>query len=138
MTLGLAACAPTSTVPKGEPLPPTDAPKAIPLDAPETKAQRSPCSSLSTCAPVLHDVVVRNWRIPPMSAKARPKTTVLVDVKPDGYIRSMKVTQSSGNAAYDDSTIVAVQRSQPFVELRGLAEVQDRGGTQLQFVFVPR
>ena len=76
--------------------------------------------------------------MPPMSNKVRPKTTLLVDVKPDGYIRSVKVIHSSGSTAYDNSAIAAIQQSQPFVELSGLTEVKEKGGTQLQFVFVPR
>jgi len=137
VTLGLTACAGTSsTIPKGEPLPPTQAPAAVPLAAETEKPVRGQCPSLARCASTLHDVVVSHWRMPPLPPKARPATTVLVDVKADGYIRSMKVTRSSGITAYDNSAIAAIQQSQPFVELRGLAEVKD--GTQLQFVFVPR
>jgi TonB family protein len=125
--LGFAGCAeapPPSGMPVGEPLPPTRA--------------RGPCPNLQACARILNDVVTSEWKVPPKAAKRRLKATVLVDVKPDGLIRSVKVTQPSGDAAFDRSVVQAVESSQPFVELRDLPEVRAEGGIQLQFRFVPK
>ncbi len=125
--LGFAGCAEApspSGMPVGEPLPPTRA--------------RGPCPNLQVCARILNDVVTSEWKVPPKAAKRRLKATVLVDVKPDGLIRSVKVIQPSGDAAFDRSVVQAVESSQPFVELRDLPEVRAEGGIQLQFRFVPK
>jgi colicin import membrane protein len=127
LSLAVAGCAgtpPPATMPVGEPLPPTRA--------------RGPCPSLQVCARILNDVVTSEWKVPPKAAQRGLKATVLVDVKPDGLIRSVKVTQSSGDAAFDRSAVQAVEKSQPFVELRDLREVREQGGMQLQFRFVPK
>lgn len=126
LSLAVAGCAgtPPSGMPVGEPLPPTHA--------------RKPCPNLQVCARILNDVVTSEWKVPPKAAQRGLKATVLVDVKPDGFIRSVQVTQSSGDAAFDRSTIAAVEKSQPFVELRDLPEVKAQNGMQLQFRFVPK
>jgi len=127
LVLGAVGCAEApapSGMPVGEPLPPTRG--------------RGPCLSLAVCARILNDVVTSEWKVPPKAAKRGLKATVLVDVKPDGLIRSVKVTQRSGDAAFDRSTVRAVEQSQPFVELRDLPEVHAQGGIQLQFRFVPK
>jgi len=113
-----------SGMPVGEPLPPTHA--------------RRPCPNLQVCASILNDVVTSEWKVPPKAARRGLKATVLVDVKPDGFIRSVKVTKSSGDAAFDRSVVQAVEKSQPFVEIRDLPEVRAEGGIQLQFRFVPK
>lgn len=121
---GCAGTPPPSTLPVGEPLPPT--------------RSRGPCPSLQVCAGILNDVVTSEWKVPPKAAKRGLKATVLVDVKPDGLIRSVKVTQGSGDAAFDRSAVQAVEKAQPFVELRDLPEVRAQDGMQLQFRFVPK
>ena len=129
LLLGIAGCAevpPASPngMPVGEPLPPTRG--------------RGPCPSLQVCARILNDVVTSEWKVPPKAAKRGLQATVLVDVKPDGFIRSVKVSRSSGDSAFDHSAVQAVEKSQPFVELHGLPEVQAQNGMQLQFRFVPK
>lgn len=113
-----------SGMPVGEPLPPTRG--------------RGPCPSLQVCARILNDVVTSEWKVPPKAARRGLKATVLVDVKPDGFIRSVKVTQGSGDSAFDHSAVQAVEKAQPFVELRDLPEVQAQNGMQLQFRFIPK
>ena len=53
-----------------------------------------------------------NTRLPD-SLKGNPEVRCLVKLLPTGEVRSVRVTQSSGNAEYDDAVVRAIEKSSP-------------------------
>jgi len=53
-----------------------------------------------------------NTRLPD-NLKGNPEVRCLVKVLPTGEVQSVRVTQSSGNPAYDDAVVRAIEKSSP-------------------------
>jgi colicin import membrane protein len=53
-----------------------------------------------------------NTRLPD-NLTGNPQVRCLVKLLPTGEVASVRVTQSSGNAAYDDAVVRAIQKSSP-------------------------
>ena len=53
-----------------------------------------------------------NTRLPD-NLKGNPEVRCLVKLLPTGEVQSVRVTQSSGNAAYDDAVVRAIEKSSP-------------------------
>lgn len=53
-----------------------------------------------------------NTRLPD-SLKGNPEVRCLVKLLPTGEVQSVRVTQSSGNAAYDEAVVRAIEKSSP-------------------------
>lgn len=68
---------------------------------------------------LINQAIVSNWTRPP-SAKNGMETELQLQLIPTGEVISVSVRRSSGNAAFDRSAINAVNKAQPFTELRQL------------------
>ncbi len=55
-----------------------------------------------------------NWSLPVWIARQSLSAQVLLRIGPDGLILSQQFIRRSGNAAFDDAVLEAIQRSQPF------------------------
>jgi colicin import membrane protein len=53
-----------------------------------------------------------NTRLP-LDLKGNPEVRCLVRLLPTGEVQSVRVTQSSGNAAYDEAVVRAIEKSSP-------------------------
>jgi colicin import membrane protein len=56
---------------------------------------------------------VRGYTRLPDNLKGNPEVRCLVKLLPTGEVQSVKVTQSSGNPAYDEAVVRAIERSSP-------------------------
>lgn len=54
-----------------------------------------------------------NWLKPPGMRTDKLETVVVLEVRQDGSVVSMQVTQGSGNTGYDNSILRAIQKSVP-------------------------
>jgi colicin import membrane protein len=77
-----------------------------------------------------------NTRLPD-NLKGNPEVRCLVKLLPTGEVQSVRVTQSSGNAAYDDAVVRAIERSSP-LPLPGDRDARAAFVPELSFVHRPK
>jgi periplasmic protein TonB len=66
---------------------------------------------------LLRERVARNWRSQDLDARIRNKVAVMFEILRDGSIRNVRISQSSGNFALDQSAQRAILMSNPLPEL---------------------
>jgi periplasmic protein TonB len=66
---------------------------------------------------LLRDKVARNWHSEELDARLQTPAVVTFELMRDGTARNVKVTQSSGNFAMDQSAQRAIMQSSPFPPL---------------------
>jgi protein TonB len=66
---------------------------------------------------LLRDRVARNWNSQELDARIRNRVAVTFEIARNGSIRNVRVTQSSGNFALDQSAQRAIIQSNPLPEL---------------------
>ena len=94
-------------------------------------------SEVAYYSELLNNLIVNHWSRPP---SARNNMTVLLQVSLSSFgdLREVKLLQSSGNEAFDDSAIRAVQQAAPFPELRKLdSRIFDANFRRFNFRFRP-
>ena len=72
------------------------------------------------------------FKINPKEPKPNLRTTVLVEVEEDGLIKSRKIVTSSGNGAWDDSVINALDKTQ-----RIPTDTNGKAPPKLEISFMP-
>lgn len=77
-----------------------------------------------------------NTRLPD-NLKGNPEVRCLVKLLPTGEVRSVRVTQSSGNPAYDDAVVRAIEKSSPF-DLPSDRDARAAFVPELSFVHRPK
>ena len=77
-----------------------------------------------------------NTRLPD-NLKGNPEVRCLVKVLPTGEVLSVRVTQSSGNAAYDEAVVRAIEKSSP-LPLPNDREARAAFVPELSFVHRPK
>ncbi len=88
-------------------------------------------------ADVIRQQVIPHWSRPP-SARNGMVTVLQISLVPTGEVVDVNVIKSSGDAAFDDSTLRAVRRAGRFPELQQLEpRVFDRYFRKLQIEFKP-
>jgi colicin import membrane protein len=108
------------------------------LEAAENTRPDRPCRSLPKCSVALNKAVSSAWRLPPGIDEPGLLTTLRVKVDGQGVVQSIAVYRSSGNDRFDAAAHEAVQRAQPFHELKGLNPTVIRDGLELEFRFHPQ
>jgi protein TonB len=81
---------------------------------------------------LLRDRVAQNWRSQDLDRRLQSAVVVLFTLMRDGSIRNVRITQSSGNVAYDLSAQRAIEMSAPFPPLPREFE---RDSANLEFWF---
>lgn len=66
---------------------------------------------------LLREKVARNWRSQDLDARLRNRVSVLFDIRRDGSIGNVRVSQTSGNFALDQSAQRAIIQSNPMPPL---------------------
>lgn len=66
---------------------------------------------------LLREKVARNWRSQDLDSKIRNRVSVLFDIRRDGSISNVRVSQSSGNFTLDQSAQRAIIQSNPMPPL---------------------
>lgn len=77
-----------------------------------------------------------NTRLP-ATLKGNPEVRCLVRLLPTGEVQSVKVTQSSGDTAYDDAVVLAIEKSSP-LPLPVDREARSAFVPELSFVHRPK
>jgi colicin import membrane protein len=77
-----------------------------------------------------------NTRLPD-NLKGNPEVRCLVKLLPTGEVQSVRVTQSSGNVAYDDAVVRAIEKSSP-LPLPADREARAAFVPELSFVHRPK
>lgn len=79
-----------------------------------------PCHTVKTCAQYVSNRVSRYWYIPNTSGK---KMKAMAEIRLDDHaiIESATIVESSGNQAFDDSGLSALNNLGSFPELMGLS-----------------
>jgi protein TonB len=81
---------------------------------------------------LLREKVARNWRSQELDARIRQKVAVSFDIRRDGTIQNVRVTQSSGNFAMDQSAQRAIIMSNP---VQPLPREYERDVARVEFWF---
>jgi colicin import membrane protein len=77
-----------------------------------------------------------NTRLPD-TLQGNPEVRCLVRLLPTGEVQSVRVTQSSGNAAYDEAVVRAIEKSSP-LPLPSEREARDAFVPELSFIHHPK
>ena len=77
-----------------------------------------------------------NTRLPD-SLQGNPEVRCLVKLLPTGEVQSVRVTQSSGNTAYDEAVVRAIEKSSP-LPLPSEREARDAFVPELSFIHHPK
>lgn len=81
---------------------------------------------------LLREKVARNWRSQELDSRLRSRVAVTFDILRDGTIRNVRVTQSSGNFAMDQSAQRAILMSNP---VQALPREYERDVATVEFWF---
>lgn len=84
------------------------------------QAQAAAEQSVATFGDYVRDRVADNWSRPP-SARRDMQVELQIQIVPTGQVMGVVVTRSSGDAAFDQSAVSAVQRAGRFERLQELA-----------------
>jgi protein TonB len=66
---------------------------------------------------LLRERVAQNWRSQDLDSRLRNRVSVMFDIQRDGSIRNVRISQSSGNFAMDQSAQRAILMSNPLPAL---------------------
>lgn len=95
---------------------------------------RDACTSTPECAGSIKSAVENNWK-ERYGFDQRLRAAVLINLDKNFNVTSVKITQSSGDARFDESALRAVRNTSPFMELRGLSENERAEFESINFVF---
>lgn len=95
---------------------------------------REACSSIAECAASIKSAVENSWKERYIFDQ-RLRAAVLINLDKTFNVTSVEITQSSGDAKFDESTLRAVRNTSPFIELRGLPERERAEFESIHFVF---
>jgi len=82
----------------------------------------APCFEYETCVVAVQQAISRNW-MRPSTARNGMQVTVFVELGMDYELLAQRVTEPSGNKAFDQSAMDAIAAAAPFDELRGMERV---------------
>ncbi len=102
--------------------------------------QRSyePCQRLESCIILIRNAISNNWKRPD-DAYLGLETLVRVRLDDDTNLIEAKVIKSSGSISFDNSTIDAIKKTTPLVELRGLPKkIYNKEFKKFIFTFKPQ
>ncbi len=95
---------------------------------------RDACSSTAECAGSIKSAVENSWKERYVFDQ-RLRAAVLINLDQGFNVTSVEITQSSGDAKFDESTLRAVRNTSPFIELRGLPAIERAEFESIHFVF---
>ena len=97
---------------------------------------RNICNTVTECLGAIKTVVDYNWKEEPTYGPGL-KTKVLLELDDNFNAVKVEVVNSSGSVEFDRSAIRAINKSSPFVELRGLIDEDYQKFKSMSFVFAP-
>ena len=97
---------------------------------------KSSVEEISFFSNLIRDQVIMNWK-QPSSARKGMRVEILITLVPTGEIIQAKVTKSSGNQAFDNSALNAVQKVSKFESLDMGRKLFDNYFRKFTLVFNP-
>ena len=97
---------------------------------------KSSVEEISFYSNLIRDQVIMNWK-QPSSAQKGMKVEILITLVPTGEIIQVNLTKSSGNQAFDNSALNAVQRVSKFENLDMGRKLFDNHFRKFTLVFNP-
>ena len=106
-------------------------------DAAAAEAASSEFELIQSATGLIQQLVTENWSRPP-SARNGMRAIIQIKMLPTGELVDVKITQSSGDPAFDRSAENAVYRAAPFAELTALPiRVFNQNFRTLSLIFQP-
>jgi len=100
------------------------------------KEIKSSVEEISYYSNLIRDQVIINWK-QPSSAKKGMSAEILITLVPTGEIVQVKLTKTSGNQAFDSSTLNAIQKVSKFEGLDMSRRLFDNNFRKFTLVFNP-
>ena len=97
---------------------------------------KSSVEEISYYSNLIRDQVIINWK-QPSSAKKGMSAEILITLVPTGEIVQVKLTKTSGNQAFDSSTLNAIQKVSKFDGLDMSRRLFDNNFRKFTLVFNP-
>ena len=97
---------------------------------------KSSTEEISYYSNLIRDQVIINWK-QPSSAKKGMSAEILITLVPTGEIVQVKLTKTSGNQAFDSSTLNAIQKVSKFEGLDMSRRLFDNNFRKFTLVFNP-
>jgi len=97
---------------------------------------KSSVEEISYYSNLIRDQVIINWK-QPSSAKKGMSAEILITLVPTGEIVQVKLTKTSGNQAFDSSTLNAIQKVSKFEGLDMSRRLFDNNFRKFTLVFNP-
>ena len=97
---------------------------------------KSSAEEISYYSNLIRDQVIINWK-QPSSAKKGMSAEILITLVPTGEIVQVKLTKTSGNQAFDSSTLNAIQKVSKFDGLDMSRRLFDNNFRKFTLVFNP-
>lgn len=110
--------------------------RAAEVRAAEARRQSEVASMVGEYRNQISTKVRSNTRLPE-HLQGNPEVRCLVRLLPTGEVQSVKITRSSGNPAYDDAVVRAIQKSSP-LPLPADREARAAFVPELSFVHRPK
>lgn len=106
--------------------------------AEEAKRQAAEAQMVQSISGLINDRVTANWNRPP-SARNGMKTYLRIYFLPNGEVRNVDVTRSSGDALFDQKAVDAVYKVRKIEELSEIdSYVFERNFRQVDLIFNPQ
>ncbi|MGO2356533.1 MAG: cell envelope integrity protein TolA [Marinomonas foliarum] len=106
--------------------------------AEEAKRQAAEAQMVQSISGLINDRVTANWNRPP-SARNGMKTYLRIYFLPNGEVRNVDVTRSSGDALFDQKAVDAVYKVRKIDELSEIdSYVFERNFRQVDLIFNPQ
>lgn len=106
--------------------------------AEEAKRQAAEAQMVQSISGLINDRVTANWNRPP-SARNGMKTYLRIYFLPNGEVRNVDVTRSSGDALFDQKAVDAVYKVRKIDELAEIdSYVFERNFRQVDLIFNPQ
>ena len=97
---------------------------------------KSSAEEISYYSNLIRDQVIMNWK-QPSSAEKGMSAEILITLVPTGEIVQVKLTKTSGNQAFDSSTLNAIQKVSKFEGLDMSRRLFDNNFRKFTLVFNP-
>ena len=103
----------------------------------ETETKKTDLEKVMYFSSVIRDQIMSNWR-EPKSSKVGLKTEFIIFLVPTGEVIDVSLTKSSGDKAFDQSALLAINKVNRFYDLEMPRKLFDENFRKFTVVFSPK
>ena len=103
----------------------------------ENEAKNTDLEKVMYFSSVIRDQIMSNWR-EPKSSKVGLKTEFIISLVPTGEVIDVSLTKSSGDKAFDQSALLAINKVNRFYDLEMPRKLFDENFRKFTVVFSPK